>query len=400
MKFCNNCVFPDTKPDLTFNESGICSACEFSFKKNTDIDWDSRLSELKGIVSKYKSRSGNWDCIVPVSGGKDSTFQTWFVKEKLGLNPLCVHFEPTVRTELGQRNLNALRNMGVDLISWDKNPKVYKAMGLEAFKRVGDHEWPNHIGIFTVPVITAVKFNIPLIIWGENSQSEYGGPAAAQHAKVLNRRWLEEFGGLLGNRIYDMIGVDGITERDILPYLYPADEDLDRVGVTGLFLGHYVKWDARSQMEQISQLGWSKKDNGPVEGTYSDHENLDEATYYIHDYLKYVKFGFGRATDHAGIDIRNGRMTREDACRKVREYDGKYPKEHLKEFLKYYSLDKFQFDKVVDSYTNKKIFLRNLDGSFARDSEGNLVKLFHPETRIDSHSGFRVGESQVSSESI
>ncbi|MCJ8277078.1 MAG: N-acetyl sugar amidotransferase, partial [Bdellovibrionales bacterium] len=253
MKFCKVCVFPDTKPDLTFNEDGVCS---------------------EDILKTYKTDNG-YDCIVPVSGGKDSTYQVWYIKEKLGLNPLCVHFEPTERTELGARNLRALREIGVDMITWDKDPKVYKAMGLEAFKRVGDHEWPNHIGIFTVPVITAVKFNIPLIIWGENSQAEYGGPATSQESRYLNRRWLEEFGGLLGNRIYDMIGVDGITEKDVLPYMYPSDEEIEKVGVTGLFLGYYVKWDAKAQMDVIRKYGWSEKLDGPVEGTYSNHENLD-----------------------------------------------------------------------------------------------------------------------------
>lgn len=379
MKFCKTCVFPDTKPDLMFNDQGVCSACQFAFSRKKEIDWATREQELKSVVAKYRSKNNYWDCIVPVSGGKDSTYQAWYMKEKLGMNPLCVHFEPTERTELGAANLKALRNIGVDLISWDKNPKVYKAMGLEAFKRVGDHEWPNHIGIFTVPVITAVKFNIPLIVWGENSQAEYGGPASSQESNVLNRRWLEEFGGLLGNRIYDMIGVDGITEKDIVPYLYPSDEDLQRVGVTGLFLGYYTKWDARSQMEVVKKLGWSEKKDGPVEGTYGNHENLDEATYYIHDYLKYVKFGFGRATDHAGIDIRNGRMNRDEACRLVRQYDGRYPKRHLEVFLRHYNMTKEEFDRVIDSFTNKRVFKRNADGSFAREADGSLIKLYHPD---------------------
>ncbi len=381
MRFCKSCVFPDTKPDLTFSDEGVCSACQFSKKKKADINWAERKVELERIVDRYRTKNNYYDCIVPVSGGKDSTYQVWYMKHKLGMNPLAVHFEPTCRTELGARNLRSLREMGVDLISWDKNPKVYRAMGLEAFKRVGDHEWPNHIGIFTVPVITAVKFNIPLLIWGENSQAEYGGPASAQESNVLTRRWLEEFGGLLGNRIYDMIGVDGITERDVIPYLYPSDEELRRVGVTGLFLGHYISWDARSQIEIVKEFGWSPKMDGPVEGTYGNHENLDEATYYIHDYLKFVKFGFGRASDHAGIDIRNGRLGREEACKLVRQYDGRYPREHLKAFLNFYGMTQKEFDKVIDSYTNKKIFKRNPDGSFAREADGSLIKLYHPDSQ-------------------
>ncbi|NDD03475.1 MAG: N-acetyl sugar amidotransferase, partial [Proteobacteria bacterium] len=205
------------------------------------------------------------------------------------------------------------------------------------------------------------------------------GPASAQDSNILNRRWLEEFGGLLGNRIYDMIGVDGITEKDVIPYLYPSDKELEEVGVTGLFLGHYIPWDARSQIEVVKEFGWSPKSDGPVEGTYGNHENLDESTYYIHDYLKYVKFGFGRATDHAGIDIRNGRITREEACKLVREHDGRYPKEHLKAFLEFYKMSKSEFDKVIDSYTNKKIFKRRSDGSFEREADGSLIKLYHPD---------------------
>ncbi|NDG25726.1 MAG: N-acetyl sugar amidotransferase, partial [Proteobacteria bacterium] len=141
MKFCKLCVFPDTKPDLTFNEHGVCSACQFAARKKATIDWEARKKELLAIVDRFRSRNGYYDCIVPVSGGKDSTFQVWYMKYKLGMNPLAVHFEPTCRTELGLKNLKALRNLGVDLISWDKNPHVYRAMGLEAFKRVGDHEW-------------------------------------------------------------------------------------------------------------------------------------------------------------------------------------------------------------------------------------------------------------------
>ncbi|HID72309.1 TPA: N-acetyl sugar amidotransferase, partial [Candidatus Micrarchaeota archaeon] len=242
--YCTKCVMPNTKPDLTFDDESVCDACRSQGTKDKEIDWEAREKELRKILEQYRSKDGsNYDCIIPVSGGKDSTYQVWLMKEKYGMNPLCVTFEPTQMTPLGMKNLENLRRIGVDLISIEKNPNVYKAMGKECFRRVGDHEWPNHVGIFTAPVRIAVSMKIPLLIWGENSQKEYGGPAASRDSNTLDRRWLEEFGGLLGNRVEDMIGVDGITKQDLIMYTYPTDEELKAVGTTGLFLGYYHKWN-------------------------------------------------------------------------------------------------------------------------------------------------------------
>jgi N-acetyl sugar amidotransferase len=299
------------------------------------------------------------------------------MKEKCGMNPLCVCFETTAVTELGQKNLDNLSKMGLDVIHFKKNSEVYKKMVVESFKRVGDEMWPNHIGIFTIPVVFAVKFNIPLIIWGENSQQEYGGPNLdSVKNRILNRKWLEEFGGLLGNRIQDMIGVNGITEKELTPYFYPSDEEIERVGITGIFLGSYFFWDARKQLEIIEKYGFSVKEDGPTEGTYTNYENLDEKLVGLHDYLKYVKYGFGRATDHVCIDIRNGRLTREQGIELVKKYDGKYPNYGVSEFIKYSGLSKREVDFIIDSYTNPLIFKQDEFGNFLKDFEGNLVKNF------------------------
>ena len=250
-------------------------------------------------------------------------------------------------------------------------------MVVESFRRVGDEMWPNHIGIFTIPVMFAVKFNIPLIVWGENSQQEYGGPNIdSVKNRILNRKWLEEFGGLLGNRIQDMIGVNGITEKELTPYFYPSDEDIERVGVTGIFLGSYFFWDARKQLEIVKKYGFNVKEDGPTEGTYTNYENIDEKLVSLHDYLKYVKYGFGRATDHVCIDIRNGRLTRNEGLDLVKKYDGKYPNYGVSEFIKYSGMSKEEIDSIIDSYTNPVIFKQNVDGIFMKDEEGNLVKNF------------------------
>lgn len=371
MKYCTKCVMPDTKPELTFDEEGVCNACRSHERKRGDINWEQRASEFLQIVHNCKKNTG-YDVLIPVSGGKDSTYQTIKALE-LGLKPLCVCFEPTIATELGKKNLDNLQNLGVDLILVKKDPKTYKSMVIEGFKVLGDNEWPDHLGIFTVPVHFAVKFKIPLILWGENSQFEYGGPASSIDNKYLNRRWLEEFGGLLGYRVEDMIGVNDIKKKDLYLYEYPSDEEIEEVGVTGVFLGYYFSWDTRRQTEKVIEQGFSVSPRH-IETTYTNFENLDCHSMTVHDYLKYVKYGFGRATDHACLDIRNKDITREAGVRLTNRYDGKYPHEAIYEFCKYTGLTKEEFDNIVDSFTNKKIFITDELARFKKDIDGSLIK--------------------------
>lgn len=371
MKICTNCVMPSTKPDLHFNEDGVCDACQSQKSKNSEIDWKKREEEFLNLIKQYKVHP-DYDCIIGVSGGKDSTYQVIKVLE-LGLNPLCVCFEPTIPTEIGRKNLENLNNLGVDLIHIKRNPVVYKKLAKEAFIRTGDNEWQNHLGIFTTVPKLAVNFNIPLIIWGESPQIEYGGPATSKTRNTLDRQWLEEFGGLLGNRISDMVGVDGLTKKDLSLYTYASDEDIHRVGVTGLFLGYYFKWDLREVVKKSKEHGFSVQDR-PVETTYENFENLDCYSNHVHDYLKYVKYGFGRATDNACLDIRLGYIKREEGVRLVNKYDGIPPKKAINEYLNYTGFTQEEFNKIVDSYTNKRIFKRDENGKFIRDIDGSLVR--------------------------
>lgn len=377
INYCKKCLFPETKPDLSFDENGICSACSSAELKNHEIDWNQRKYDFEKIIENYRKDGKGYDCLIPVSGGKDSTYQAYFMKEVYGMNPLCVCFETTYATGIGNQNLDNLSKLGIDVIHFKKNHQVYKKMVIESFKRVGDEMWPNHIGIFTIPVMFAVQMNIPLIIWGENSQMEYGGPdLRSVESRVLNRKWLEEFGGLLGNRIEDMIGVEEITEKELTPYFYPSDEDIERVGVIGIFLGSYFFWDARKQLDIVIKKGFKIKEDGPVEGTYTNYENLDERLVGLHDYLKYVKYGFGRATDHVCIDIRNNRLTREEGIQKVLEYDGKYPHYGIESFIEYSGMAKEEIDKIIDSFTNPLLFKKDANEKFLRDENFNLIPSF------------------------
>jgi len=236
---------PETKPDLYIDEEGVCSACRY-FEKRTEVDWGQRKQELIEILNRYRSKDGsNYDCIIPVSGGKDSTYQTLKMIE-LGMNPLCVTATTDKLSDIGRRNIENIKKLGVDYIEVSTNPVVRRRINKLTLTQVGDISWPEHLTIFTIPVRIAVQLNVPLIIWGENPQNENGGPASDAENNTLTRRWLEEFGGLLGLRVSDLIGKEGIEKKNLILYTYPSNEDLDRVGVTGLFLGHYIPWDGHN----------------------------------------------------------------------------------------------------------------------------------------------------------
>jgi N-acetyl sugar amidotransferase len=368
---------PDTKPDLKLDSEGICNACN-SYINRKVIDWDQRRTELDGILKKYKaSNNGNWDCIVPVSGGKDSTYQVIRMLQ-MGLNPLCVTSTTCDLSQLGRANIENLKRLGVDYIEMSPNPLVRAKLNKIGLKQVGDISWPEHVGIFTIPVRAAVQFNVPLLVWGENSQNEYGGPASAAENSILNRRWLEEFGGLLGMRVADLVGQEGLEARHLIPYTYPSDFELERAGVTGLFLGHYIPWDGLSN-SLIAQASGFKTYDKTVEGSMVNYENLDNHQTGIHDYFKYLKFGFGRTTDLACMHIRRGRLTRQDGIEIVKAHDGKFPWSYLgkslEEILRPLEISLDEFIGICDTFTNKKIFRRDRNGNLIKDKDGNLTKI-------------------------
>jgi N-acetyl sugar amidotransferase len=377
LTYCKRCVMPDTKPDLFLDEEGICNACR-SYEGRKEIDWDQRAVELERVLENYRRRDGsNWDCIVPVSGGKDSTYQVVRMLQ-FGLNPLCVTSTTCDLTTIGRRNIENLKSLGVDYIEFTPNPVVRAKLNRIGLLQVGDISWAEHVGIFTIPVRAAVQFNVPLIVWGENSQNEYGGPAAAADNNVLNRRWLEEFGGLLGLRVTDMLGQEGIEAKHLISYTYPTDEELARVGVTGLFLGHYIPWDGLSNTLISTANGFISYEKA-AEGSLVNYENLDNYQTGIHDYFKYLKFGFGRTTDHACLHIRRGRMTRQDGLDAVKRLDGRFPWEYLgkslADILDPLEISVDEFIRICDDFTNKKIFRRDVAGNLLKDRHGNLTKL-------------------------
>ena len=375
VQYCSRCLYPDTKPDLSFNDAGVCSACT-AHAQRTEVDWDQRQQQFHEIVSRYRSSDGsNYDCVVPVSGGKDSTYQVLRLLEA-DMNPLCVTATTDALSEIGRRNIENIKNLGVDYVEVTTNPVVRRRINKLALTQIGDISWPEHVAIFTVPVRIAVQHGIRLIVWGENPQNEYGGPAAASSDSTLTRSWLEEFGGLLGLRVSDLAEVDGIEPHHLIQYTYPPDEALNRVGVTGIFLGYFFPWDGWTNALIAQAYGFETLPT-LVEGSLANYENLDNHQTGIHDYFKFLKFGFGRATDIANNHIRRGRLTRADAARIVARHDGRYPHtclgRPLAEILGDIEMTVEQFDRVCDQFTNKRLFIVDNQNRPVRDSRGNLT---------------------------
>ena len=377
IRYCKRCLYPETKPDLSFDEEGTCSAC-INFENRKQVDREKRRQEFLELVDRYRSKDGsNYDCVIPVSGGKDSHYQTIRMLEA-GLNPLCVTATTDSPSDLGRRNIENLKRLGVDYIEVSTNPAVRRRINRLALTEIGDISWPEHVTIFTIPVRIAVQMKIPLIVWGENPQHEYGGPAAAAAHDLLDRRWLEEFGGLLGLRVSDLVGQDGIERRDLIQYVYPSDEALRGAGVTGMFLGYFFPWDGYSNVLYAQAHGFHTFHKA-VEGSIVSYENLDNYQTGIHDYFKFLKYGFGRATDLACNHIRRGRLSRADGLNLVKEHDGRFPATYLdrpiEEILGEIDMTLEAFNLICDRFTNKKIFKLDNRGNPLKDARGNLTKI-------------------------
>lgn len=377
IKYCNNCFLPSTKPDIYFDSSGVCAAC-LAYSSRKEINWDLRKKSFVELVKKINSnKKSAWDCIVPVSGGKDSTAQVLKILE-LGFSPLCVTSTTCDLTPIGRQNLQNIKNLGVDLVEFSPDPILRRQLNRIGLEQVGDISWPEHVGIFTIPVRAAVQFKVPLIIWGENSQNEYGGPAADAQSESLNRRWLEEFGGLLGLRVSDLAEAFEIPERRLNAYTYPTDIELADVGVTGLFLGYYFQWDGFANY-LLAQAHGFKSFGKVIEGSIVDYENLDNYQTGIHDYFKFLKYGFGRATDLVSVHIRRGSFSRSQGLELIKLHDGKYPSSYLgkplEEILRPLGLTIEEFDIICDRFTNKSLFETESNGELSRDSANNLVKV-------------------------
>jgi len=377
IKYCSRCVLPSSKPDLYFDSAGVCSACKF-FLERPSIDWAARKSALFNILDSYRRIDGYWDCVIPVSGGKDSTFQVIRMLE-FGMNPLCVTATTCDESDLGRKNIENLKELGVDHIQFSPKPNVRRILNRLGLMEVGDISWPEHLSIFTIPFRIASSFGVSLVVYGENPQNEYGGPDSAAKATLIDRRWLEEFGGLLGLRVSDLADSYGILNQDLAAYKYPTSEELNKAQVKGIFLGQFLPWDGFDNFTISSERGFTSYSKS-VEGSYGNYENLDNYQVGIHDYFKFLKFGFGRASDIVSMHIRRGRLSRTDGIEIVKEHDGQFPWSYLgkslESILSPLGISISDFIEICDRFTNKEIFECDSNGTLKKDKNLNLFKRY------------------------
>lgn len=359
MKYCKRCVYPAITVNLSFDEEGICSSCRTfeRFNALTPEHWEKRKKRFESIVEGIKRKKGDYDCIIAVSGGKDSYYQTHIICKEYGLKPLLVTYHGNNYLPEGDYNRDRMRHVfDADHLVFGPSVEVLKKLNRLTFKKMGDMNWHNHCGIKTVPVQVAVKYNIPIVIWGEII-SDISGMYDPEDFVEYSARVRHEH-SLRGYEWYDLLNdpSEPLTEKDMLWAKYPTDEEILKVGVRGLYIGNFFKWDPNAHAKLVTERYGFMPAQKPFERTYRTHSNLDDRYENgMHDYLKYVKFGYGRASDHASKDIRTGYMTREQGIEMVRKYDHVVSSD-LYYWLDYVGMTEAEFWKVANSFRDPRVW--------------------------------------------
>jgi N-acetyl sugar amidotransferase len=348
LRRCTRCTIPETHETITFDGEGVCNICRQHETKHAIIDWDARRQEFAELIETHRGKHSH-DCIVPFSGGKDSTFTLYHLITAYGLKPLVVQFDHGfLRPNLRDNNERTFKKLGVDVLSFRPNWHVVRKLMLESLRRKADFCWHCHTGIFAYPMQLAVKFQIPLLIWGEPS-AEYTSYYRYDEPEEVDEDRFNRFVNL-GITAEDMLGmVDGMEPRDLEPYRYPPLAELRRLRVRSVCLGSYIPWDTRKQYEIIRrELGWEGDDVEGVAPTYR-HDKVECFLQGVRDYLKYLKRGYGRTAHLTSLDIRNGRLTREEAL-DLLHHDGKRPAS-LDLFMEYVGISEEEFLDIAMSHS-------------------------------------------------
>lgn len=344
----------DTRPRIHFDEEGVCSACKYWEEKDNVIDWDARKKEMEEVCDKFRSNDGSYDCIVPVSGGKDSGYIAWKVKHDYGMHPLTVTFAGNKDTVLGKKNLRSLIDSGFDNILFTPNGAVHKKIIKKAFMEFGDPFLPFISGVIAAPFKAAVQYNIPLIIYGEDGEVEYGGAAETKSKAAFDLAFIREK-LLSGQNILKWMD-DEITLFDLQPYLLPTEKELESTKVVPIHLSYYEKWEPSKHVELAKKRTGFTALEKRSEGTYTNFASLDDKHDGFHYFMMFPKFGICRATSDAAHEIREGRLSREEGLEFVRKYDGEFPREHFDEFLDDIDMTERAFWQVVERFINRKIW--------------------------------------------
>jgi N-acetyl sugar amidotransferase len=355
--FCKRCVNSNQRPRITFNEKGICSACQFTDYKNHEIDWDKRKKELEKVCDLYRKNDGSYDVIVPSSGGKDSAFVGHYLKNEFGMNPLTVTWSPQEFTQIGFENFqNHIKIGNLANILCTPPGNIHRKLTSLGMKVLGDPFLPFIYGMHNVPFLISEKFKIPLIMYGENSEVEYGGLKESKYNPANSRLKGEKhekiyFSGIGPNELIN----HGIKEEELYFYNRPNLKKGD-IEPKSLYMGYFHKWNPQENYYYCVENTGFKPNKIRSEGTYTRFASLDDKLDGFHYYLMFIKFGFGRATSDAAHEIREGHITREEGVQLVRKYDGEFPEKHFQLFLEYCDMSQSEFHEIVDSWRAKHVW--------------------------------------------
>jgi len=364
MRYCKKCVMPDTRPGSVFDSGGVCQACQ-NHEKDKVVDWGKRKEELTKLCDKYRRQDGYYDCLIPVSGGKDSHLQTHIMKEEMGMNPLlvCVS-DPFTHTAAGTSNLRNLgESFGCDTIVFNLNIDLFRRVTKIGFEVRGEPLRFIESAIYTVPFKYAVALDIPLIVFGENAAFMYGTTTEDSYsAKKYIAAGHSASGEKLGKEIADYWSEHGIPMKEMNAIIPPSYDELERVKPEPIFMSYFVPWDDERNYMIAKRYGFRDLHHEwKREGCIEDYGQIDSVAYIVHLWMKYPKFGFSRATDIASRWVRKGMITRDEAKKLVREYDHRLDQRALDDFNTFMGYRPRQFWDIVEQFWNTKIF-DNIDG--------------------------------------
>lgn len=356
MNYCRKCVMPDTRPGLYLDGDGVCQACH-NAERRKQIDWDARMEEFKELCDKYRGCNGDYyDCIVTVSGGKDSHYQIYVMKELMKMNPLLINVANFSWAETGRHNFNNMSDVfGCDTISLNLNRKLARKMLRKAFEKMGSPTWYWDRAVYAWPIRMGINMKIPLIVYGENVSFEYGG---AQEQETYSAR------NQIDNDVVKSIDWDywldeDITMKDLNAVVYPTSEEIEAAGLDPIYLSYFVPWDSHHNYQLASKYGFkSLGDTGEWqrEGHVEDYDQIDTPGYMVHPWLKYYKFGHRAVTDLCSRWIRTGRITREEAVKLVREHDHKLDPWSLRDFCEFTGYTEAEFWEIAERFRNLEIW--------------------------------------------
>jgi N-acetyl sugar amidotransferase len=366
VKFCRKCTVSNQRPRITFDEHDVCSACNFADYKRSHFDWSQREQELIDLCNKHRRTDGSYDVIVPCSGGKDGGFVAHQLKYKYGMNPLTVTWAPLLPTDIGRQNLHNFIQSGFDNILGTPNGKITRKLTNLSFRHLGDPFQPFIYGQTNFPLKMAVQHNVPLIMYGENGEVEYGGDMknAFRPTREIADHDKHYFSGMPPEFWIE----HGVSANDMMPFMAPPFEQIQTNRTEIHFLGYYKHWDPQENFYYCTENTGFVPNTERSEGTYSKYASLDDRVDGFHYYLGFIKFGIGRTTSDTAHEIRDGKITREEGIALVRKYDGEFPRKYYQEFLDYVGIGDEEFREVIDSWRSDHLWRRDGEAWVLRHS--------------------------------